>query len=72
MQSTEANVVKSLEEELAEAKCLMCTVLNGGVDEGLEWTEVLERVRRFIAPEWAVFNQHHKQLREETRHGSRA
>ncbi len=42
--------VRRLERELAEAKDVLRIVLNGGIDDGLDWQQVLDKVRNIVKP----------------------
>jgi len=38
------------ERELNEAKDVLRIVLNGGIDDGLDWQQVMDKVRNIVKP----------------------
>jgi adenylylsulfate kinase-like enzyme len=44
------NHARQLERELIEAKDLLRIVLNGGIDDGLDWLQVMDKVRDILKP----------------------
>ena len=42
------NHARQLERELIEAKDVLRIVLNGGIDDGLDWHQVMDKVRDIV------------------------